>query len=433
LVVRKLFQTRFQPAGQRAKSRNRWAIESLCRLLSRILNDAASQPYAASLTAQAVHDGLKNPQRLLALMTLGMATAMAVLDGAIVNVALPIMARDLAVSPATSVWIVNAFQLAVAISLLPLSALGDTLGYRRVYWPAPPQRDQFEFRLRPRIATLEPTMMRPYSAAGLEHRSRCGVCVDEPQVAVGDQNRLSDLAQHEICRSELICGPFPVQADTQGPAEMAGEAAKPHEIVRIEIAERRVAEGDEDRRGAFLEQRRERRDTVKILWPEPIGEKLGPNQVALRHHHLVSQGLAPSPDLLPNSVARSEPPIGRGRVQGRIDAECAEAAELVGLLSCAPRPTPTALIAFATRVSARFHSVIICAVVDEADELVVLADHLGLPPQIWDFVFPRMLRRQFADIPRPGDFSAIADTRGYKPSYLRSLPKAKAAALELAC
>ncbi len=99
------------------------------------MNDAASQPPAASPAAHAVHDGLENPQRLLALATLGMATAMAVLDGAIVNVALPIMARDLAVAPATSVWIVNAFQLAVTISLLPLSALGDTLGYRRVYWP----------------------------------------------------------------------------------------------------------------------------------------------------------------------------------------------------------------------------------------------------------------------------------------------------------
>ncbi len=100
-----------------------------------MLKDAASQPPAASPPAQAVHDGLENPQRLLALATLGMATAMAVLDGAIVNVALPIMAHELTVAPATSVWIVNAFQLAVTISLLPLSALGDTLGYRRVYWP----------------------------------------------------------------------------------------------------------------------------------------------------------------------------------------------------------------------------------------------------------------------------------------------------------
>ena len=43
--------------------------------------------------------------------------------------------RNLAIAPASSIWIVNAFQLAVTVSLLPLSALGDTIGYRRVYTP----------------------------------------------------------------------------------------------------------------------------------------------------------------------------------------------------------------------------------------------------------------------------------------------------------
>jgi DHA2 family multidrug resistance protein-like MFS transporter len=85
--------------------------------------------------AIAPEDGLPNPQRMLAFATLAMAVAMAVLDGAIVNVALPTMARELTISNAASVWIVNAFQLAVTVSLLPLAALGDSLGYRRVYWP----------------------------------------------------------------------------------------------------------------------------------------------------------------------------------------------------------------------------------------------------------------------------------------------------------
>lgn len=101
------------------------------------------QPPAGTLTDDsmplldqaAAHDGLPNPQRLLAFATLAMAIAMAVLDGAIVNVALPTMSRELAVAPANAVWIINAFQLAVTVSLLPLSALGDTLGYRRVYFP----------------------------------------------------------------------------------------------------------------------------------------------------------------------------------------------------------------------------------------------------------------------------------------------------------
>jgi DHA2 family multidrug resistance protein-like MFS transporter len=84
--------------------------------------------------AAQVHDGLANPQRLLAFSTLGMAITIAVLDGNIVNVALPTMARQFAVAPESAIWIVNAFQLAVTVSLLPLAALGDMFGYRRVYW-----------------------------------------------------------------------------------------------------------------------------------------------------------------------------------------------------------------------------------------------------------------------------------------------------------
>jgi MFS transporter, DHA2 family, multidrug resistance protein len=89
---------------------------------------------SSSPLAAPVHHGLPNPQRLLAFTTLAMAITMAVLDGSIVNVALPTVARDLAIAPAESVWIINAFQLAVTVSLLPLSALGNSLGYRRVYW-----------------------------------------------------------------------------------------------------------------------------------------------------------------------------------------------------------------------------------------------------------------------------------------------------------
>jgi MFS transporter, DHA2 family, multidrug resistance protein len=77
--------------------------------------------------AAQVPDGLANPQRLLAFSTLAMAITMAVLDGNIVNVALPTMSRELAIAPENAIWIVNAFQLAVTISLLPLSALGDAL------------------------------------------------------------------------------------------------------------------------------------------------------------------------------------------------------------------------------------------------------------------------------------------------------------------
>src|SRR5215813_3102123 len=78
-------------------------------------------------------DGLPLPQRYWAILTIALGLVMAVIDGAIANVALPTIARDLDASPAFSIWIVNGYQLAVTISLLPLASLGDIIGYRRVY------------------------------------------------------------------------------------------------------------------------------------------------------------------------------------------------------------------------------------------------------------------------------------------------------------
>jgi DHA2 family multidrug resistance protein-like MFS transporter len=77
-------------------------------------------------------DGLPLPQRYWAILTVALAVTMAVLDGSIANVALPTIARELDASPADSIWVINAFQLAVTISLLPLASLGDIFEYRRV-------------------------------------------------------------------------------------------------------------------------------------------------------------------------------------------------------------------------------------------------------------------------------------------------------------
>ncbi|KQP11258.1 multidrug MFS transporter [Methylobacterium sp. Leaf99] len=90
------------------------------------MTDPASSPTP-------IQDGLPVRERMLALLAIGLAMTMAVLDGAIVNVALPVMARDLAVDPSAAIFVVNAFQIAVTVALLPLASLGDILGYRRVY------------------------------------------------------------------------------------------------------------------------------------------------------------------------------------------------------------------------------------------------------------------------------------------------------------
>ena len=78
-------------------------------------------------------DGLEFPRRGWAMLTVALAITMAVLDGAIANVALPTIARDLHANPSASIWVVNAYQLAVTVSLLPLASLGEIYGYQRVY------------------------------------------------------------------------------------------------------------------------------------------------------------------------------------------------------------------------------------------------------------------------------------------------------------
>jgi DHA2 family multidrug resistance protein-like MFS transporter len=85
------------------------------------------------VTTTAGTDGLPPAERRLAVLAIVIGLAGAVLNGVLTNVALPTIARDLQVSAAASIWVVNAFQLAVTVSLLPLAALGEIYGYRRVY------------------------------------------------------------------------------------------------------------------------------------------------------------------------------------------------------------------------------------------------------------------------------------------------------------
>ncbi|MGB3071014.1 MAG: MFS transporter [Ottowia sp.] len=78
-------------------------------------------------------DGLPSPQRLRAVLVMMLGLIVSVLDGTIMNLALPAIARDLHASAAHSIWVVNAYQIATLALLLPLANLGDLLGYRRVY------------------------------------------------------------------------------------------------------------------------------------------------------------------------------------------------------------------------------------------------------------------------------------------------------------
>ena len=80
-----------------------------------------------------VQDGLPARERTRALVVIILGILMAVLDGTILNLALPDITRELNASPAQSIWVINAYQIATLALLLPLATLGDIVGYRRVY------------------------------------------------------------------------------------------------------------------------------------------------------------------------------------------------------------------------------------------------------------------------------------------------------------
>lgn len=90
---------------------------------------SANEPHHIVIAGEGLPDGKRN----LAIITLLIAVGLATLDTAIANTALPVMAIDLHTTPAGSVWIVTAYQLAMMVSLLPLAALGEIIGYRRIY------------------------------------------------------------------------------------------------------------------------------------------------------------------------------------------------------------------------------------------------------------------------------------------------------------
>ncbi len=69
----------------------------------------------------------------LAMLAICLGVTLSGLDGVIVNVALPQISQQLQVSAAASVWIATTYQLAVIASLLPCAAVGESIGYRRVY------------------------------------------------------------------------------------------------------------------------------------------------------------------------------------------------------------------------------------------------------------------------------------------------------------
>ncbi len=78
-------------------------------------------------------NGLPVPLRWGAIVAVAFGVSVSVVDSVIANVALPTLAAEFGISSANSVWIVNAYQLALITTLLIFSNMGDIIGYRRIY------------------------------------------------------------------------------------------------------------------------------------------------------------------------------------------------------------------------------------------------------------------------------------------------------------
>ncbi len=78
-------------------------------------------------------EGLPGPERRLAMTAVMTATTMAVLDGSMVNVALPRIARALDAPAGGALWVANGYLLAVAMTLAIFAALAARTGFRRLF------------------------------------------------------------------------------------------------------------------------------------------------------------------------------------------------------------------------------------------------------------------------------------------------------------
>ena len=95
--------------------------------------DKAAAKAPSSAASNSAPDALPWERRRWAVAAIFTALAMASLDTAIANIALPAISSDLHVSPAEAIWVVNVYQIALVATLLPLGALGEIVGHERIY------------------------------------------------------------------------------------------------------------------------------------------------------------------------------------------------------------------------------------------------------------------------------------------------------------
>ena len=95
------------------------------------MSGALGGPCDSEIAAAAPSGSTRYPRATLAATILG--SSLAFIDGSVVNVALPAIARDLSASPAELSWTINAYLLPLGALMLLGGGAGDHFGRRRLF------------------------------------------------------------------------------------------------------------------------------------------------------------------------------------------------------------------------------------------------------------------------------------------------------------
>lgn len=102
--------------------------------MNRVKTNMAEMNSGKTMTGGGVTiDGVPMPARIWAVLSTALAIFMSCIEGSLVNLALPQLAKEFGVSSSAIIWIVNGFQLMSMMFLLAASFLADLKGFRRIY------------------------------------------------------------------------------------------------------------------------------------------------------------------------------------------------------------------------------------------------------------------------------------------------------------
>ncbi|GAB5057638.1 hypothetical protein COSHB9_20270 [Companilactobacillus alimentarius] len=74
-----------------------------------------------------------NPRRWMILISVGIFTLMATLDGSIVNIALPIISKNLHIEMNMAEWVVSIYLVTICIFLLMFGKIADSIGKIKIF------------------------------------------------------------------------------------------------------------------------------------------------------------------------------------------------------------------------------------------------------------------------------------------------------------